>query len=67
MSDIPHKAIINISFSVYPVDPTGEVSGHTVHRSTLGSAGCKHKVLQVIGTSLDDCLKKLKDKVDSIK
>lgn len=63
----PHKAIINISCSVYPVLSTGELSGQIVSRNELKNFGVSNKLLEITGSSLEDCLEKLKLKMESFK
>jgi hypothetical protein len=64
--DRPYKAIINISFSIYPVDATGELSGHCVHRAQLKESGLKHKILEVSGKTYQECVDSLKQTMDRI-
>ena len=64
--NIPHKAIINISFSIYPVGPTGELTAQTVHRSQLNKDGLKHFLLDVKGNTYDECVVALKDVLEKI-
>lgn len=63
--DAPHKAVINISFSIYPVGPTGEL-GQTVHRSILNKSGLKHKLLDVKGNTYEECVVALKEVMEKI-
>lgn len=64
--NIPHKAIINISFTIYPVDATGELSGQSVHRSQLNKDGLKHKLIDVKGNTYDECVIALKEVMEKI-
>ena len=64
--DRPHKAIINIAFSIYPVDITGELSGESVHRNVLQASGLKHRILDVKGNTYEECVQALKDTIDRI-
>ena len=58
--NLPHKAVINISFSIYPVGPTGELTGQTIHRSQLNKDGLKHCLLDVKGNTYEECVEQLK-------
>ena len=58
--DVPHKAIINIAFSIYPVSPTGEL-GRCVDRGQLNRSGLKHKVIDVRGNTYEECVVALKE------
>lgn len=64
--NIPHKAIINISFSIYPVGPTGELTGQTVHRSQLNKDNLKHQLIDVKGNTYEECVTALKEMLDKI-
>jgi hypothetical protein len=64
--DLPHKAIINISFAIYPVDATGELSGQTVHRTQLNRDGLKHRTLDVKGNTYEECIIALREILDRI-
>ena len=64
--NIPHKAVINISFSIYPVGPTGELTGQTVHRSQLNKDGLKHCLLDVKGNTYEECVTNLKEMLEKI-
>lgn len=57
----PHKAIVNISFSIYPVEQTGDISGHSVHRVQLQKDQLKHKLLEVKGSTYEECVTNLKE------
>jgi hypothetical protein len=62
----PHKAVINISFSICPVEATGDVSGQNVSRQQLQSDGLKHRLMEVKGSTYGDCVANLKDLLDKI-
>lgn len=62
----PHVALINISFLVHPVSPSGEISGATVDRQALLEHGLKSKLIRVKGNTLDECLENLRNKLDGI-
>lgn len=64
--DKPYTAIINVSVSVYPVDPTGELSGRIVDKNTLREHGIKSKLIKINGNSYDECVLALKEKLDGI-
>lgn len=57
--DMPHKAIINISFAIYPVSATGELST-SINRAQLNQSGLKHKIMDVKGNSYEECVEELK-------
>ena len=57
--DMPHKAIINISFAIYPVSPTGELNT-SVNRNQLNKSGLKHKMMDVKGDNYEECVENLK-------
>lgn len=63
--DVPHKAIVNISFSIYPVDSTGELK-ESVHRSQLQKDGLKHRILDVKGNTYQECVVALKNLMEKI-
>lgn len=62
----PHKAVINISFSICPVEATGEVSGQNVSRQQLQSDGLKHKLMEVKGATYVACVEELKSLLEKI-
>ena len=62
----PYKAIVNISFSIYPVEPTGELSGHCVNRFQLKDSGLKHKTLEVSGRTYQECVDALKETMEKM-
>ena len=62
----PHKAVINISFSICPVEATGDVSGQNVSRQQLQSDGLKHRLMEVKGSSYEDCVEELKTLLEKI-
>jgi len=63
--DYPHKAIINIGFSIYRVGATGEME-NLVPRQTLDKEGLKSKILTVRGNSYRECIEELKLTLDKI-
>lgn len=63
--DMPHKAVINISFSIYPVSATGEL-GQCVNRAQLNKSELKHKMMSVSGSSYEECAVALKDLLEKI-
>lgn len=63
--EMPHKAIINISFSIYPIDQSGDL-GHPVPRQQLQKDELKHKLLDVKGSSYEECVINLKEMLDRI-
>lgn len=62
----PHKAVINISFSICPVEATGDVSGQNVSRHQLQQDGLKHRLMEVKGSSYEGCVEELKGLLDKI-
>ena len=61
----PHTAILHIKIDVYDVLPTGECSGNTVPSSILKDYKLKPFMLLAIdGYDMDDCLKKLRRKIE---
>lgn len=64
LAERAHKAIINISFSIYPVNHLGEIEGQTISRKELGAANLKSKIVTVQGGSYEECVSALKEKID---
>lgn len=64
--EAPHKAIINISFSIYPVSATGELSGQCINRGQLNKSGLKHKMIDVKGNSYEECVTALKELMEKM-
>lgn len=62
----PHKAVINISFSICPVEATGDVSGQNVSRQQLQSDGLKHRLMEVKGSTYVACVEELKILLEKI-
>lgn len=63
----PHKAVININFAVYPIDPTGEVNGRGLSRKQLRDANVRPRIVEVKGTTEEECLTALREKLESFK
>lgn len=63
----PHKAIININFSVFPVEVTGEASGQLLPTRELREANVRPFTLEVKGATKEECLSALKAKLESFK
>jgi hypothetical protein len=63
----PHKAIININFAVYPIDPTGEINGRSLSRKQIRDANVRPKIIEIKGTTEEECLTLLKEKLESFK
>ena len=64
----PHTAVISIQLEVYPLLDTGECAGKIVNPEVLTDYNIDSAFLaQVNGHTLDDCLKKLKEKVDQLR
>lgn len=61
--DMPHKAIVNISFTIYPVMPTGEL-GQPIPRFKLNEKELQHKMVVISGDSFDECAEKLQFYLD---
>lgn len=62
----PHKAVINISFSICPVEATGDISGQNVSRQQLQSDGLKHRLMEVKGSTYVACVEELKTLLEKI-
>jgi len=62
----PHKAIVNVAFSIYPVDNTGELNGQCVNRAQLNADSLKHKMLSVKGSTYEECVANLKELLEKI-
>lgn len=62
----PHMAVINVSFLIYEIDSTGQPNGQMVGRQAIMKSGVKPKTVSVLGTDYQDCLDKLKAKLDAI-
>ena len=62
---MPHKAIVNISFSIYPVSATGEL-GQCVNRAQLNKSELKHKMTSVSGSSYEECVTALKGLLEAM-
>ena len=62
----PHMAILNVSFLIYEVDSTGQPNGKMVGRQEVIKSGVKPKTVSVLGTDYQDCLDKLKAKINAI-
>lgn len=62
----PHKAVINISFSICPVEATGDVSGQNVSRQQLQNDGLKHRLMEVKGSTYMACVEELKILLEKI-
>lgn len=61
----PHKAVILLTVEVHEILPSGECSGQPVPNNILKEHGLKRNmVVSVDGHDMDDCLKKLKEKID---
>lgn len=62
--ELPHKAIVNISFTIYPVIQTGEL-GMPVPRFKLNEEQLKHKMVVITGNSFAECAENLKQYLES--
>jgi hypothetical protein len=62
--ELPHKAVINIAFSIYPVTNTGELNGACVTRAQLNESGLKHRLVSVSGSNYEECVIALKNALD---
>ena len=63
----PHTAVINVNIEVHALDDIGQCSGKTISASSLEQAGIKPAfLLKVEGNTAEDCLQKLKIKVDKM-
>lgn len=60
-----HKAIILLTIEVHDILPSGECSGQPVPQNTLKEHGLKRNMtVTVDGFDMDDCLKKLKERIN---
>lgn len=60
-----HQAIVLIKVEAHDVLSTGECSGNPVPASTLSEYGLKPtESFSISGEDRDDCLRKLKEKID---
>lgn len=63
-----HKAVILMTIEVHDVLPTGECSGNIVSSDVLSEYGIKPKtLLSVDGNSKEECLSKLRDKINAFR
>lgn len=63
----PHTAVISVQLEVHQLLETGECSGRVVSIDILSDYGIESAFLTSIsGYTLDDCLKKLKNKLDKL-
>lgn len=63
----PHTAVISIQLEVHSLLETGECSGRTVNSRVLNEYGIKDAfIVAVNGFTLDDCLRKLKSKLERL-
>jgi len=63
----PHTAVISIQLEVHSLLDSGECSGHTVGSDTLKTYGIKPAFLATVsGFTMDDCLQKLKAKLEEL-
>ena len=63
----PHVAVINVSLEVHSVLDSGECSGKVVSTDKLSEYNIKpHFLLSVTGNNMEDCLSKLKNKIEEI-
>lgn len=63
----PYKAIINVNFSVFPVDVTGEASGQLLSRKELRESNLHPFVIEVKGETKEECLSSLTKKLERLK
>ena len=63
----PYKAVININFSVFPVDATGEANGQLLSHRELREANIRPFVLSVKGSTKEECIEALRVKLESFK
>jgi len=61
----PHSAVLNVQVEVHALDDLGQCSGQTLSASSLEQAGIKPSfLLSVSGISAEECLNKLKAKLE---
>ena len=64
----PHTAVLSVQLEVHSLLDTGECSGRVVSRSVLEEYGVQDAFLATItGMTLDDCLNKLKAKLEELR
>ena len=61
----PHTAVLNIQIQTHSLTNNGELSGNVLNANFLNKFGLKPSVLlRVDGIDAEDCLQKLKDKLN---
>ncbi len=61
----PHKAVINVQIEVHALDDMNQCSGRVLNNETLRQFGLHSSILLVVeGITAEDCLTKLKAKLD---
>jgi len=65
MSESPHTAVIHFNVFLHPVSPTGEL-GQPLGRRQIQDLGIKNKVTTIKGRNLEECIEKLKEKLDAL-
>ena len=64
----PHTAVINVQLEVHALSDNGECSGQVLRADVLEKAGITPAFnLSVSGYTMEDCLTKLKAKLEKIK
>ena len=64
----PHTAIISIQLEVHSLLDTGECSGKVVSQDILKEHGINDAFLTIVsGSTMENCLQKLKTKLEKIK
>ena len=61
----PHTAVLNVQIQVHSLTDTGELSGNVLNKNFLNKFGLyPHFLLRVDGIDAEDCLQKLKAKLN---
>ena len=61
----PHTAVINVQIEVHSLDDMGQCSGKVLNEQKLAEFGLRPAfLLRVDGLDADDCLQKLKTKLE---
>ena len=61
----PHTAVLNVQIEVHALDDIGQCSGQTLSTQSLEQADIQPSlILSVSGITAEDCLNKLKSKLE---
>ncbi len=63
-----HRAVILLNIEVHPLNDDGACSGQSVSNQILKDSGVsRYTTVSVDGFDLDDCLRKLKEKISEFR